>query len=175
MVDEDSNIKDYIQLKNRIIKSIIKELFKNKITCNRKGEILNEQELLSILINTSNKVEKCLGVIISNNFPSQCTKNALFNGYCKQHLKKYETKKYEIENQHIIDYEMENDNFIDYEIEDKKNSYKNKIKKFINDSFYYVDNNFIYSLENMNTKVGYIKNGEYIISDDPFILKMENI
>ena len=41
--------------------------------------------------------------------------------------------------------------------------------KFINDSFYYTDNNYIYEKDTLD-KVGYIHNNECIFTDDPFIL-----
>lgn len=41
--------------------------------------------------------------------------------------------------------------------------------KLINDSFYYIDNEYIYEKDSLN-KVGYIHNKEYILTDDPFIL-----
>lgn len=160
------NIKDFLQLKNKIVKSIIKDIFKNKILCNRNGEILNEQDLLDIL---SNKIDKCSGITINNNMPVQCTKNVLFNGYCKHHNKKYEHKN----NLGIC---MEEDNTIEFEIENENDNDNDnheittRVKKFINDSFYYVDDHFIYLNNSSNIKVGYIKNDEYIMSDDPFIL-----
>ena len=41
--------------------------------------------------------------------------------------------------------------------------------KFINDSFYYTDNKYIYEKDTLN-KAGYVYNNEYILTDDPFIL-----
>jgi hypothetical protein len=170
MADENLNIKDFLQLKNKIIKSVIKDIFKNKILCSsRNGNILDEQELLDIL---SNKIEKCIGITINNNIAIQCTKNGIFNGYCKQHNKKYEYKN----NTNI--YKDSTHNYIEdsthnYELEIENqdtNEISMKTRKFINDSFYYVDDNFIYSNNISNTKVGYIRNDEYILSDDPFIL-----
>jgi hypothetical protein len=164
MPNENLDIKDFLQLKNKITKSIVKNIFKNKIICNKNGEILNEQELLDIV---SNKIEKCTGVTISNNIPSQCSKNGVFEGYCKQHYNKYFDKdklKDKLENKETYDFIYES------ESESESESIEPKIKKFINDSFYYIDDNFIYLSNLSNTKVGYIKNGEYVLSDDPFLL-----
>lgn len=195
----DPNVKEFIQLKNRIIRNIIKDLFKNKIVCTRKNDILNEQELINILINTSNKVDKCVGITINNNIPNQCTRNSVIDGYCKKHYKKYQAK----QNKNHKDINTFNSN-ITFEIDKKEQDQgeqflkeqdpkeqdpkvqnkTKKIKKFINDSFYYVDDKYIYSLDlkhgNIYTKVGYIKsthghNDEYILSDDPFILNQDYI
>lgn len=187
-MNEDTNIKEFIQLKNKIIRTIVKDLFKNKIVCTRNNNLLNEGELVNILINTSNKVEKCIGITINNNIPTQCSRNSLIDGYCKKHYKKYQAKKNKdnIDSKNIT-YEIERhdsrDSHNSHEIEVNKLSIKcvdgKKTKKFINDSFYYVDDKFIYSLDlksgSIYTKVGYIKNGEYILSDDPFILNTDYI
>jgi len=58
--------------------------------------------------------------------------------------------------------------------ETKNNINKDNLKtKLIDDTFYYVDNHFIYDKETLK-KVGYIENDQgtknYILTDDPFIL-----
>lgn len=58
--------------------------------------------------------------------------------------------------------------------ETKNNIDKDNLKtKLIDDTFYYVDNHFIYDKETLK-KVGYIENDQgtknYILTDDPFIL-----
>ena len=47
-----------------------------------------------------------------------------------------------------------------------KSNYK---KQLIDNSFYYIDDSFIYNTSTLE-KVGYIENNEFILTDDPFIL-----
>jgi hypothetical protein len=42
-------------------------------------------------------------------------------------------------------------------------------KEFIEDSFFLVDDEFVYD-KDTHEKVGYRENGEYVLTDDPFIL-----
>jgi hypothetical protein len=41
--------------------------------------------------------------------------------------------------------------------------------KLIDDTFYYMDKNYIYDRDTLE-KVGYISDNEFILTDDPFIL-----
>lgn len=46
-------------------------------------------------------------------------------------------------------------------------------KVFIEDSFYFVDSNFIYDIDT-NEKVGYVDNLEYVLTSDPFVLNVRD-
>ena len=106
-----------------------------------------------------------------------CTNKKYQNSkYCKKHMSKEWMEKYstrfsnETEKSPRIFFEEQN---IIYETADQINATKIDIsklsKKFIEDSFYYIDSKFIYDANDYR-KVGYVDNNEYILTDDPFIL-----
>lgn len=54
---------------------------------------------------------------------------------------------------------------------DKTFSLDSVEQKMIDDSMYYIDSQYIYDIDSFN-KVGYIHDGQYVLTDDPFVLGM---
>jgi hypothetical protein len=139
-----------IKYKNTDI-SVEKELFLNKFK----------------MIFQNTNVLICKGISKNGN---KCTRKASDDSkYCKTHnylsYREHLNNKQDdiIENVFVIEknnLDNNSDNNLDIE---------NMDLKFINDSFYYTDNNYIYEKDSL-IKVGYIHNNEYILTDDPFIL-----
>lgn len=95
----------------------------------------------------------------------RCTKNASedFN-YCKLHLKK------ELHKQLYQSKEQKHQQCVIEEINASVVAPSLGLqKKFIQDSFYYIDSAFIYAIDDRR-RVGIIENQEYILTDDPFVL-----
>lgn len=148
--------------KKTIIKETIKKIYEKYFIYNKDEKSISENELIDYLNKLNNPIKKrCCGV---SNFPvKQCSKFAVDTfDYCKSHMITYGTLK-------AVSKRYEDKIEI---IEEKKCNQKVDLsklkKKFIGDSFYYIDNMFIY--DNYNEKVGYIDNNEYFLTDDPFIL-----
>jgi hypothetical protein len=119
----------------------------------------------------TNNVLICKGISKNGN---KCSRKASVDSkYCKTHnylsFREHLNEKIDItENIFVIEKNhVDIDDNIDDNI-DIKNIQKMELK-LINDSFYYIDNEYIYEKESLN-KVGYIHNKEYILTDDPFIL-----
>lgn len=143
--------------KKKIIKECINSICKQYIVIDKDDNIVSSEKLNNVL--TSNKTRRCVGC--TTTYPiTQCARNAVENfDYCKIHLYKIGIKESE-------DNQSENTCII---VDNKSDINKsNLIKKFIQDSFYYIDDKFIYSM-NLE-KVGYIHNNEYNLTCDPFIL-----
>jgi hypothetical protein len=149
--------------KKRIIKDTIKTLC-NQYHIYDSGDNLLDAETLQQQILTPKIIKRCIGT--TNNAPvSQCTRNAIDNyDYCKTHLYRMCLKSEE---------EQEFNIPIEYKAPMKNNtiSIQTLKKKFIDDSFYFVDDKFIYDADNL--KVGYIdnNNNNYILTSDPFVLE----
>lgn len=96
---------------------------------------------------------------------SNCTRKAHANSkYCKIHIQKYSTPRTSITT-HRVTTPI-------YVVENRKPPSiqpSGMIKKLINDSFYFIDEKYIYDIET-HEKVGYIKNNEHVLTDDPFVL-----
>lgn len=162
----DTNIeKSYKKDVKQIIETILKDydvFYKNtsdKVSLDEFNDIFTEKE-----------IQICLG--ISKNGNKCCRKPQLYSDYCKIHFylefnKKLNEKLNEkSNNQNIITIIDENNTTDKYnEIKEKTNMEK----IFIEDAFYYKDDNYIYDVSNLN-KVGYIQNEEFFLTDDPFIL-----
>ena len=165
---DDNDVKFFENYKKRIIKELLKNLCKNYKVYDTNDNMVDKDTLYDNLIITK-VVKRCVGVTNTNPI-SQCTKNAVDNyDYCKKHLSKMCFKKQKED-------ESNNDIFIELELNDNlplKNNSMNLKKKFIDDSFYLIDDKFIY--DNNYKKVGYIDNyleeSRYILTDDPFILE----
>jgi hypothetical protein len=146
--------------KKRIIKDTI------KILCNQyhvydSDENLLDAETLQKQILTPKIIKRCIGT--TNTAPvSQCTRNAIDNyDYCKTHLYRMCLKSQEDEEFSTpIEYKTHTNNIT--------TPIQNLKKKFIDDSFYFVDDKFIYDSDNL--KVGYIHNNDFILTSDPFLL-----
>jgi len=154
---------NYTKFTNNLIKKFVKDLQNNnkyKIIDSLSGKEPTEKELLEIFYNKS---KRCVGIIHNSNNISQCSKNAIENiDYCKNHYKKYI-----MTNLINVDNKVVNDTFV-LDKEDCKDL-KNLQKKFIEDSFYYIDSEFIYNTD--GEKSGIIKNNKYILTEDPYILE----
>lgn len=102
---------------------------------------------------------------------SKCIRKSVDGGeYCKMHIglsikdsinsvvsmQMYENMEIEIKD------EKEKD-------EKEMNDMSGMRSKFIEDVFYYVDDKYIYD-KGTSEKVGYISDGKYILTDDPFVL-----
>ena len=97
---------------------------------------------------------------ISKNGNKCCRQSSENNEYCKTH-------------QYLSFRQIVNEPKVDNLFIIESNSFdrdtKNMELQLIEDSFYYVDNFFVYEKETLK-KVGYVENKEYILTDDPFIL-----
>lgn len=144
--------------KKTILKQAISIIYQNK------DDIINlsKQEILDLVLKPK-IIKRCLG--ISTTF-TQCTSNALQDhDYCKRHLK------YSILNK-------ESDKEV-FQITKIKNEFQNESpiqmsKKFINDTFYFIDTKYIYDIDedgNIGEKVGIINKKKFILTSDPFILQ----
>ena len=162
-MNDDSDFKFLESYKKRIIKELLKNLLKNYKVYDVNDNIVDKDILYDQLI-VAKVVKRCVGVTNTNPI-SQCTKKALDNyDYCKTHLSKMCFKKVE---EDCVDKCL-----IYFESNDKISSESqnsNLRKKFIDDSFYLIDDKFIY--DNDYKKVGYIENSRYILTNDPFILE----
>lgn len=116
----------------------------------------------------TNNILICKGISKNGN---KCSRKASENSkYCKTH--NYLSYR-EMINEKFENIQINNPDPINIiqneDILEKPIKIENMELKFIDDSFYYIDNKFIYEKDTLN-KVGYIHNDEYILSDDPFIL-----
>jgi hypothetical protein len=141
--------------KKNILKQAISIIYQNK------DHIINlsKQEILDIVLKPK-IIKRCLG--ISSTF-TQCTSNALQDqDYCKRHLK------YSVLNKEL------DPAFEITKIKNKIDESKIKMsKKFINDTFYFIDTKYIYDIEendNVGEKVGIINKNKFLLTSDPFIL-----
>lgn len=157
--DEQKFFENY---KKRITQDIIKTLYKNYKVYDS-DNVLIDIETLKKEILTPKTIKRCIGA--TNNVPvSQCSRNAIENyDYCKTHLYKICLRSEETVSQKIqpIEFNINSSN------NNSQEQYNLK-KKFIDDSFYFIDSKFIYDTEHI--KVGYIYNNEYILTPDPFLL-----
>jgi hypothetical protein len=150
--------------RKKLIKQFIKTIHKNYKIYNDSDDIVSEKELEQLFLKPK-IIKRCIGT--TNTTPiMQCSRNAIENGdYCKTHVYKMGIIK---QNKPEVSFEFKmiknNNNTVNLEN-------KHLIKKFIEDSFYLIDNKYIYNPETM-TKVGYIDNNEYILTSDPFILEI---
>ena len=147
-----------------------------------KSELLNKIifKINSQLENTGKQKTICNGIYKNGN---RCNKNAInCENYCKRHLD--EIEKYKEQNNNykqeklIEESDIQNELLIE-ENEIQSNSIQfvqhNKKNIFIEDSFYLIDDKYIYD-KNTYEKVGYINKEKdmdeysYIFTQDPFLL-----
>lgn len=153
--------------KNSIITDTIKKLYEKYTIYDEDENEITEKEIKDYLKKINNPIKKrCCGVSKSSGVPKQCKSFAVTNfDYCKNHMMTYGAcsslrRKNEIEEN--IDVEICK-NIVGEHID-----LSNLKMKFIEDSFYYIDKSFIYN--KLKQKVGYLDNGEFILTDDPYIL-----
>jgi len=139
--------------KKTIIKDVVKNIYKKYCIYDNQSNLIDEKEVIKYLNKVDNK--RCCGVSNSSN-PKQCKMKAIESyDYCKNHMMTYSMPK-------IISVDCIKESI------SEKSDLLNLKKKFIGDSFYYVDTKFIYN--NFKEKVGYIQSNEYHFTDDPYIL-----
>lgn len=161
-MDEQKFLENF---KKRVIKDTIKILCKNYSIYDSNENQIDEKELVEKIL-TPKIIKRCIGTTSTSPI-SQCTRNSVENyNYCKTHLYKMcleDNSKFEIHSLPQIT--------LVQGYSDTYQHMSNLTKKFIEDSFYYVDNKYIYDM-NMS-KVGYIEeNDNYILTSDPFVLEM---
>lgn len=147
------------------VKQVIKKVLKNYVVLDKNLDKVDEESLMTEILR-QDEPERCSGVVSSGTKFSQCTRNASNDlGYCKIHAKKYQSNQ---SYQKVEEVKGEKLYLVKTEV---KNSSTRLKKVFIEDSFYFVDDNFIYDKSNESlSKVGYVDKGNYILTDDPFIL-----
>jgi hypothetical protein len=156
VTDEQKFLESY---KKKIIKETLKTICKNYTIYDSDDNLVDFETIQKQLL-FSKTLKRCVGT--TNTSPvTQCTRNAVENyDYCRTHLYKMCLKTESVDD-------------VSFEIEfnlNKVNECKNNLKKkLIDDSFYYIDEKFIYDT-NYN-KVGYIEDERYILTSDPFILE----
>ena len=154
------------------VTEIIMEIFeKYDILYKNSNNTVKYKEFLDHFINglEDKKENICLG--ISQNGNKCCRKAQDNSNYCKVHF--YLEFRNKEDNQKRDTIFIINENNKDNKFDVKK---QNLQKVFIEDSFYYKDDKFIYdTFKNTDgtinyQKVGYIENNKLILTDDPFIL-----
>ena len=139
-----------------ITKEILKTLIKETIIYDKNGETQLAFDQLYDIIIKPKIVKRCLGIINSTNgIPDQCSKTALLeNDYCKIHLQKWNF----ISNEGSARQD-------EHEHEIEKEQKENLVEKFINNDYYYIDENkgIIYEMSS-NEICGYIQDFEYIFN-----------
>lgn len=124
-------------------------------------------------------IKKCIGMhdktcSALTKMGTKCTNKANHNSkYCKRHAEK------ELFDTMERDFALRSEPKMGIEIVDqiKEESKDNMKKKFIEDTFYYIDEKYIYNMDTME-KEGYIESGDagegvklnFILTKDPFVL-----
>lgn len=147
--------------KKRIIKETVKQICKTYTVFDNDENEIYEEELIKSFLQPK-IIKRCVGTTKGTPV-SQCNRHAIDGyDYCKSHL-------------HNICLQESKDDTCNFEITFTQNKLVQNIDKselqkvFIEDSFYFVDNKYIY--DNQHTKVGYISNKDFILTSDPFILE----
>jgi hypothetical protein len=100
---------------------------------------------------------------------TRCTSKANQGSkYCKRHVNK---ELFDIPERDFASEKKENVK-IDFCVTKVEGKSGERKKQFIEDTFYYIDKKYIYNMETME-KEGYIKDEEYVLTRDPFILNCE--
>lgn len=176
------NSKDFPNKLNKAfqkdLNNIINILIENFDIYQRDSKVRIEKEYLHKFLTKDFKTENVCSAVTKNGL--NCSKKSHGDSkYCKIHYNKhmYENLQKNKMNEYtevkdtvpILLFQSEKNNEIREDLE----------KKFIEDSFYLVDDKFIYD-NTTYEKVGYIRidnvteNKEYILTDDPFILGVYN-
>lgn len=160
-IDVSNEQKFLEQYKKKIIKDMLKTLCKQYTIFDSNDNEVDIDHLQKQFL-FPKVVKRCIGTTNTNPV-SQCSKNALDNyDYCKIHLYKICLSKQTDKEESYIPP-------IEFTCTTSEVELTQLRKKFIEDSFYFIDDKFIYDAS--NNKVGYISNGEYILTSDPFILE----
>lgn len=157
-MDSECLLKELDCFQKKIINKTLKLLYKNYIFIDRNTNKNINLEDINLVFNT----KRCLGITNSK----QCNfKSILDYDYCKKHVKNVQQKI----THDTIDIPIV---LLKSKINDS-NDINKKPKVFISemDSFYYIDENFIYDTITFE-KVGIIKNKEYVFTENPYILEL---
>jgi hypothetical protein len=160
-------IEKYQKLISRDIETIINYIFDNYTVEDKTTEKrIDRKEIISHFLSKGEDViQRCCGI---NQNGSRCSRNTLENKmYCKIHILKFDTSLFKTcQHQHQHQHQVQ---------EETKSAHPNISeldKIFIDNSFYYVDEKYMYDVST-GEKVGFQQNGEYIVSNDPFILGID--
>lgn len=141
--------------KKKVISECIKDIYKKYRVVNDDGYDI-DIAVLEKSLTSPKRVKRCRA---TTGTLSQCTRNATEGSFCKTHM-------------HIIGLvEEEPKNNIGFFVRKRKPETvceSNLVKKFIGDTFYLVDTNYVY--DSNFEKVGYVDDGQYVLTDDPFVL-----
>lgn len=173
------NLQDHLEKAyTKDIKQIIENVFKeyNILYKDSSEPVSIETFLNNFLFSVKEEIPICLG--ISQNGNKCCRKSQPHSNYCKIHFYlEFKDK----ENRKLSEKNFTQEIFIIDKKDTNTENLKDLEKIFIEDTFYYKDNQFIYDTINFE-KVGYIDigidndidnsndNGKFILTDDPFIL-----
>lgn len=149
---------DFAKLQINIAKKVIKKINKTFKVTDKNGDSLTDKDIFSMLITPK---KTCIGTVTKCGQTVQCGRKIVENeDYCSVHLK----KKVELASEAKfiqVDYIYENtDNNVDI---------TGLQKKFIEDTFYYIDinNNTIYTKD--GNKAGIVNDKEYVLTNNPYI------
>uniref|UniRef100_A0A6C0H779 Uncharacterized protein n=1 Tax=viral metagenome TaxID=1070528 RepID=A0A6C0H779_9ZZZZ len=138
-------------------------------------QLTGETELLDQVLATL-MIEEALCAAVTKNGSKCIRKTQAESKYCRQHALKAFTNIYTtpLHTSHTLSNNQNDVTGIRFvECNGMNNKMASLKKQFIEDSFYWVDEQYIYDLNNYN-KVGYIdiqtSDPEYVLTDDPFLL-----
>lgn len=161
MYDDESKFME--KYKHKVVKDCLTLIYKNHRVVDDDGYDIELEVLHQLLLSPKIKtVPRCIGTTSSTPI-SQCSRNAIGGSqYCKKHMYNIGLS---------VD-KMHTDNVSFYVKKRKPEQVceSQLTKKFIEDTFYYIDKYYIYDIN--KEKVGYIENGNCILTSDPFILGM---
>lgn len=155
-IDENKFLEKF---KKKVIKECLKSVYSKYRVVNDDGYDIDIEDLNEALFTPLLKTKRCIGT--TNSSPiSQCSRNALTDSdYCKKHM---------------FNIGLQSDkNDVSFYVKKRKPETvceSSLTKKFIEDTFYYIDNQYVYDL-NLE-KVGYMDDGNCVLTSDPFILEM---
>ena len=125
--------------------------------------LVNQDEIQQAVMSHLNILGGCVCLALTK-AGTQCSRKVTGgNKYCKMHMQKGLSMSHNLSLKSVEFFEI-----IQPPITPQDDDLK---QKFIDDSLYWVDDQFIYDFQS-KIKVGYINQNEYIISDDPFLLSM---
>jgi len=150
------NLKKYIQ---KDVESIIKILI-NNYDIYENGEIIDKNIVFNKLLSELNNITICNAIVNGKLCKNKCYNTS---NYCKKHsISLYENNEISKNN---VKKDINKISIISNSIEVDLTNYT---KKVIEDSVYYIKDNFIFNSDMV--RVGYIDDNEYVLTDDPFIL-----
>lgn len=151
------DVKEYVKFRDKIKKEIINLIYEKYIIMDKHGNFIDKNNLKLENIN-----KRCIGVL--SNY-KQCNKTALSdNEYCKTHL--FSNKMSTFNNK-------SNDTDTDIIIQTQKEclNLSNKKKQFIEDTFFWIDDKYIYDIDSYK-KVGIIIDNQFKLTSDPYLLNI---